>query len=180
MKGEILNKCCTGIYIHRMSSSFAKKWNVGCLRDTQLLGYCRPDLLFNVESEPRHAWSVWYANNIRYSQEVSHPRTNRTRRCLTSLILRETIKLTGHGRWQTPETIYHRIDIRNLSKFDKEAAGMISQKDNYPCVDTPVSSSLQRYPNPKFRRYLMESHFRYIDSFNKHRYLPDITNIPNR
>ena len=74
-----------GVYIISVLTEEKMK----CLRATQLLGYRRPDLLLNVEYEPRHARGVRYANNIRYSQEVSHPSNNRTRHCSTSLFLWE-------------------------------------------------------------------------------------------
>ena len=41
----------------------------------------------------------WNANNIWCSQAVTHPSTNRTQRCLTSLIGREAVYSTWCGRW---------------------------------------------------------------------------------
>lgn len=50
-------------------------------------------------------WSIYKikktnANNIWCSQAVTHPSTNQTRRCLTSLIGREAVLSTWYGRWQ--------------------------------------------------------------------------------
>ena len=41
------------------------------------------------------------ANNIWCSQAVTHPSTNQTLRCLTSLIGREAVHSTWYGRWQS-------------------------------------------------------------------------------
>ena len=40
------------------------------------------------------------ANSIWYSQAVTHPSTNQTQRCLTSLIGREAVCSTWYGRWR--------------------------------------------------------------------------------
>ena len=40
------------------------------------------------------------ANNTRCSQAVTHPSTNRARRCLTSVIRREPVFSTWYGRWR--------------------------------------------------------------------------------
>ena len=40
------------------------------------------------------------ANSIWCSQAVTHPSTNQTRRCLTSLIGREAVCSTWCGRWR--------------------------------------------------------------------------------
>ena len=48
-------------------------------------------------------FSKWQnANSIWYSQAVTHPSTNQTQRCLTSLIGREAVCSTWYGRWQRP------------------------------------------------------------------------------
>ena len=47
----------------------------------------------------------WNANNIRCSQAVTHPSTDRTRRCLTSLIGREAVYSTWCGRWRVVESV---------------------------------------------------------------------------
>ena len=51
------------------------------------------------------------AYGTRYSQAVTHPSTNRARRCLTSVIRREPVFSTWYGRKQ-----YYRF--RNLMSFD--------------------------------------------------------------
>ena len=40
------------------------------------------------------------ANSTRCSQAVTHPSTNRARRCLTSVIGREPVLSTWYGRWR--------------------------------------------------------------------------------
>lgn len=40
------------------------------------------------------------ANSTRGSQAVTHPSTNRARRCLTSVIGREPVYSTWYGRWR--------------------------------------------------------------------------------
>ena len=56
------------------------------------------------------------ANNIRCSQAVSHPSTNRTRRCLTSLIGREAVYSTWYGRWQNL-LLLHSVFIAHLPRY---------------------------------------------------------------
>ena len=45
------------------------------------------------------ALKMFDANNIWCSQAVTHPSTNQTQRCLTSLIGREAVCSTWYGRW---------------------------------------------------------------------------------
>ncbi len=48
------------------------------------------------------------ANSIWYSQAVTHPSTNQTQRCLTSLIGREAVCSTWYGRWREERCNYLR------------------------------------------------------------------------
>ena len=62
------------------------------------------------------------ANNIWCSQAVTHPSTNQTQRCLTSLIGREAVCSTWYGRWhqQTDESgysIYATYNYKRLQCF---------------------------------------------------------------
>ena len=47
--------------------------------------------------------------NTRYSQAVTHPSTNRARRCLTSVIRREPVCSTWYGRRRESNEIYSHI-----------------------------------------------------------------------
>lgn len=50
--------------------------------------------------------------NTRYSQAVTHPSTNRARRCLTSVIRRELVCSTWYGRRQQltrKQAIYNAV-----------------------------------------------------------------------
>ena len=44
------------------------------------------------------------ANSTRGSQAVTHPSTNRARRCLTAVIGREPVLSTWYGRWQVDQS----------------------------------------------------------------------------
>ena len=54
------------------------------------------------------------ANSTRGSQAVTHPSTNRARRCLISVIGREPVLSTWYGRWRMSHQSSRTIFCRNL------------------------------------------------------------------
>ena len=52
------------------------------------------------------------ANSTLCSQAVTHPSTNRARRCLTSVIGRELVCSTWYGRWLFCWVIFKQYDIQ--------------------------------------------------------------------
>ena len=60
-----------------------------------------------------------YVYNIVYSQAVTHPSTNTTQRCLTSVIGRELVLSTWYGRrhYVWPKTPHHIVQVTVFYKF---------------------------------------------------------------
>lgn len=63
------------------------------------------------------------ANSIWCSQAVTHPSTNQTQRCLTSLIGREAVFSTWYGRWH--ETAYTLWLITNSFKSSRQDTDLL-------------------------------------------------------
>ena len=55
--------------------------------------------------------------STRYSQAVTHPSTNRARRCLTSVIGREPVLSTWYGRRHVARQTFARYSEQNLCSF---------------------------------------------------------------